>query len=60
MSVRNSHYFVWSDTNGDDVRDLGELYLINITGFGHNLGDYALEYYQFNDLNSNELLMMVS
>ena len=54
VSVRNSHYFVWSDTNSDDVRDLGELYLINITGSGHNLGDYALEYYQFNDSNGNE------
>ncbi len=54
VSVRNSHYFVWSDTNNDDVRDLGEIYLINITGNGHNLGNYALEYYQFNDTNTNE------
>ncbi len=54
VSVRNSHYFVWSDTNSDDVRDLGEIYLINITGNGHSLGDYALEYYQFNDSNGND------
>ncbi len=54
VSVRNSHYFVWWDSNTDDVRDLGEIYLINITGSGHTLGDYSLEYYQFNDTNANE------
>lgn len=52
--IRNAHYFVWSDANANGEQDLGETYLINIVGSGHNVGDYSLEYYQFRDVNGND------
>lgn len=53
VSIKNAHYFVWSDTNNDGIQDPDEVYLINIPGSGYGVNSYSLEYYQFNDLNNN-------